>query len=95
MTYLRNNKVFYFFFLTLYPPKIPSIKHNGLNFHFNERVCKRGDVYLDCTHVKILIKKNYLAAPGLSCSTQIFDLCCSHVGSLVVACRLLVVACGI
>jgi len=49
---------------------MPSIKHGGLSFHFNERVCKRGDVYLDCTQVKILIKKNYLAAPGLSCSTQ-------------------------
>ena len=35
----------------------------------------------------------YLAALGLSCSMR--DLQLRHVGSLVVACELLVVACGI
>ena len=38
---------------------MPSIKHNGLIFILTKE-CKRGDVYLDCTHVKILIKKKLL-----------------------------------
>ena len=37
----------------------------------------------------------YLAAPGLSCGTQDLPSSLRCVGSLVVACRPLVVACGI
>ena len=40
---------------------MPSIKHNGLIFILTKE-CKRGDVYLDCTHVKILIKKKLLGS---------------------------------
>ena len=57
---------------------MPSVKHGGLSFHFNERVCKRGDVYLDCTHVKILIKKKISwLHQVLVAARRIFDLCCS------------------
>ena len=37
----------------------------------------------------------HLAVPGLSCGTQDLPSSLQHVGSLVVACKLLVAACGI
>lgn len=56
---------------------MPSIKHNGLIFILTKE-CKRGDVYLDCTHVKILIKKKIAwLRQVLAAACRTFGLCCS------------------